>query len=109
MTGKDILIMSRKEARRLYVLRKVLDGEIKQADAAGMLAMSTRQIRRIVKRIRDEGDEGVIHKLRGEESNRKTADKVKDKIIRIYRKKYKGFGPTLAAEKFHELDGVAIS
>jgi hypothetical protein len=109
MAGKDILIMSRKEARRLYVLRKVLDGEIKQVDAAGMLSMSTRQIRRIVERIGDEGDEGVIHKLRGEESNRKTASKVKDKIIRLYRKKYEGFGPTLAAEKFKELDGIAIS
>lgn len=109
MAGKDILIMSRKEARRLYVLRKVLDGEIKQVDAAGMLSMSTRQIRRIVERIRNEGDEGVIHKLRGEESNRKTASKVKDKIIRLYRKKYGGFGPTLAAEKFHELEGIAIS
>jgi len=109
MAGKDILIMSRKEARRLYVLRKVLDGEVKQVDAAGMLSMSTRQVRRIVERIRNEGDEGVIHKLRGEESNRKTADKVKDKIIRLYRKKYEGFGPTLATEKLHELDGVTIS
>lgn len=109
MAGKDILVMSRKEARRLYVLRKVLDGEIKQVEAAGILSMSIRQVRRIVERIREEGDEGVIHGLRGGESNRKTASKVKDKIIRLYRKKYEGFGPTLAAEKFQELDGIAIS
>jgi hypothetical protein len=109
MAGKDILIMSRKEARRLYVIRKVLDGEIKQVEAAGILSMSTRQIRRIVERIREAGDEGVIHKLRGEESNRKTASRVKDKIIRLYRKKYEGFGPTLAAEKFQELEGITIS
>ena len=109
MAGKDILVMSRKEARRLYVLRKVLDGEIKQVEAAGILSMSTRQVRRIVERIRDKGDEGVIHGLRGGESNRKTASKVKDKIIRLYRKKYEGFGPTLAAEKFQELEGVTIS
>lgn len=109
MAGKDILIMSRKEARRLHVIRKVLDGEIKQVNAAEMLSMSARQIRRIVERIRDEGEEGVIHKLRGAESNHKTADKVKDKIIRLYRKKYEGFGPTLAAEKLHDLDGITIS
>ena len=109
MAGKDILVMTRKEARRLYVIRKVLDGEVKQVDAAGMLALSTRQLRRIVERIRDEGDKGVIHKLRGEASNRKTAFKIKDKIIRLYRKKYDGFGPTLAAEKFQEIDGITIS
>lgn len=109
MAGKDILKMSRKEARRLYVIRKVLEGDIKQVDAAGMLSMSTRQIRRLVERLHDEGDEGIVHKLRGKASNRKTAFKVKDKIIRLYRKKYEGFGPTLAAEKFHELDGIAVS
>ena len=61
MAGKDILIMSRKEARRLYVLRKVLDGEIKQVDAAGILSMSTRQVRRIVERIRDKGADFQFH------------------------------------------------
>lgn len=109
MTGKDILRMSRKESRRLYVIRKVVDGEIKQVEAAEMLSMSTRQIRRIVERIIEEGDEGVIHKLRGKESNRKAACKVKNKIIGLYRKKYEGFGPTLAAEKLFDLDGIIIS
>ena len=64
----------------------------------------TRQIRRITERIEGEGDEGIIHRLRGAISNRKTADKVKDKIIRLYRKHYEGFGPTLASEKLQELN-----
>ncbi len=109
MTGKDILIMSRKEARRLYVIRKVIEGAVKQLDAAAMLSLSARQIRRIVERIHEEGDGGVIHKTRGRGSNHRKPEKLKDKIIRLYRKKYEGFGPTLATEKFQEMEGLTIS
>lgn len=109
MTGKDILVMSRKEAKRLHVIRKVMEGEISQIAAGEMLSLSSRQIRRIVERIKGEGDEGIIHGLRGATSNRKTAEKFKDKIIRLYRKHYAGFGPTLASEKLQELNGISIS
>ena len=109
MAGKDILVMSRKEAKRLHVIRKVIEGEIKQGNAAEMLGLSTRQVRRITERLEEEGDKGVIHRLRGGESNRKKADKVKDKIIRLYREHYEGFGPTLASEKLKELNSISIS
>lgn len=109
MAGKDILVMTRKEAKRLHVIRKVMEGGISQIAASEMLSLSTRQIRRITERIDKEGDEGIIHKHRGGISNRKTLDKTKDKIIRLYRKHYEGFGPTLAAEKLHELNEINIS
>ena len=109
MAGKDILVMTRKEAKRLHVIRKVIEGEVSQTNAAEMLGLSTRQVRRIMERIGEEGDGGVIHRLRGAVSNRKTADRVKDKIIRLYRKHYEGFGPTLAKEKLGELNGISIS
>lgn len=109
MTGKDILVMTRREAKRLHVIRKVIEGEISQISAAEMLSLSARQIRRITERIEEEGDEGIIHGLRGTASNRKTAKKFKDKIIRLYRQHYEGFGPTLAAEKLQELNGMNIS
>lgn len=109
MTGKDILVMTRREAKRLHVIRKVLEGAISQISAAEMLSLSTRQIRRITERIEEGGDEGIIHGLRGAASNRRTAEKFKDKIIRLYRKHYEGFGPTLAAEKLQERNGMSIS
>ncbi|MDA8082964.1 MAG: ISNCY family transposase [Nitrospiraceae bacterium] len=109
MAGKDILVMTRKEAKRLHVIRKVMEGEISQIAAAEMLSLSARQVRRITERIHEEGDEGIIHRHRGMVSNRKTAGRTKDKIVRLYRKHYEGFGPTLAAEKLQELNGISIS
>ncbi len=97
------------ELRRLHVIRKVLERVIKQVEAAEILSLSGRQIRRIVKRIRSEGSKGIIHRSRGRPSNRRISPKIKDRVIRLYRAQYKAFGPTLASEKLLERDRIEIS
>lgn len=109
MAREDMIMMDQREVKRLHVIQKVLERVIKQVEAAEILSLSGRQIRRIVKRIRREGDRGIVHQSRGRPSNRRMADKVKDKVIRLYRAQYKDFGPTLASEKLSERDGIGIS
>lgn len=109
MAGKDIFEMSQRELKRLHVIHNVLERELKQAEAAEVLSLSDRQIRRLIKHVREEGDRGVIHKSRGKPSNSSLPKKIKDKAIELYRKKYEGFGPTLASEKLLELDGLRVN
>ncbi len=109
MAGEDMIMAHPGEIKRLHVIRKILERVIKQVEAAEILSLSGRQIRRIVKRIRCEGDRGIVHQSRGRASNRRTPDKVKNKVIRLYRAQYKDFGPTLASEKLSERDGIGIS
>ena len=109
MAGEDMVMVRQGELKRLHVIQKVLERVIKQVEAAEILSLSGRQIRRIVKRIRSEGDRGIVHQSRGRPSNRRTPDKVKNKVIRLYRAQYKDFGPTLASEKLLERDGIGIS
>lgn len=109
MAGKDIIMVRQKELKRLHVIRKVLAGVITQAEASETVSLSERQIRRIVKRIREEGDGGIRHRSRGRQSNRRLPGKLKDRVIELYRQRYKGFGPTLASEKLFEMDGIGIS
>ena len=100
---------SQEELRRLHVIQKVLEGGIKQVGAAEILSLSSRHIRRVVKRVKEEGHRGIVHRSRGRPSNRKIPDQIKDKVIKLYRRSYKDFGPTLASEKLLERDGVSIS
>lgn len=109
MYRKDILIMRREEVQRLQLVQKVLKGEVTQAVVAEALGMSDRQVRRIVKRVKAEGDSGIMHRLRGKASNRKYEDGFKERVIGIYRRKYAGFGPLLASEKLEEHDKIAVS
>jgi transposase len=107
MAGGDIIMLRQRELKRLHVIRKVLEGTLMQREAAGLISLTERQVRRIVKRIRQEGDEGIRHRSRGRPSNRKLP--FKQRIVRLYRKHYPDFGPTLFTEKLAEREGIAVS
>ena len=109
MAGEDTIIMSMKELRRAHILHQVLEGKLRQVQAAAVMGLSDRQIRRIVKRVRREGDRGLVHRSRGRRSNRAKDAKVKGCVLKLYRRRYTDFGPTLAAEKLSERDGIGIS
>jgi len=109
MAGKDIIIMKQKELKRLHVIHKVMEGELTQVEAAEILTLSERQIGRIVKRIREEGDKGIQHRSRGRESSRRLPKKLKDRVVMLYLQRYKGFGPTFTAEKLFEIDAIDLS
>jgi len=108
MAGKDIIIMSMKELSRLSVIRKAIERQITQKETAEILNLCTRQIRRIVAKVKLKGDEALIHKSRGKPSNRARPQKIKDRILHLCRTKYKGFGPTFAAEKLFEINKIKI-
>lgn len=109
MAGKDIIMATQEELRLLHVIRKAIDKVITQKEAAETIDISERQIRRKVKRIRIEGDKGIIHKSRSRPSNRTTPDTIKSKILAIFKNKYSDFGPTLASEKLFERDKISVN
>jgi len=109
MAGRDIISMTQKELKRLHVIRKVLDKSITQKEAAGLIGLCKRQIIRMVKKIRSEGDKGIIHRSRGKPSHNAKPEELKDKVRQIYRDKYWDFGPTLASEKLFEIDKIKLS
>jgi len=109
MAGKDIIMASQRELKRLHILQRVIEGVLKQTEAAEILSLSVRQIGRIIIRIKEEGPQGIVHHSRGRESNRKLPQEVKDQVLALYRQNYEGFGPTLAQEKLLERDGINVS
>lgn len=109
MAGKDIIMLSLKELRRLQVVQEVVKRRITQVAAAAIIGLSERQICRLAKAVRKEGEHGIVHKSRGKPSNRKISKEVRNNALRLYREKYHDFGPTLASEKLKEEDGIRIS
>jgi hypothetical protein len=91
--------MTQQDRDRLVALKKAKKGLITQLQAAVEMGQSERHIRRLLVKLRAEGDQALVHQLRGRRSNRKLDEKVKNAAIRILRREvYSGFGPTLAAE-----------
>jgi hypothetical protein len=106
---EDMMMASQEELKRLHIIWKVLERAMKQVRAAEILSLSCRQIRRLAKRVKGEGDRGVVHQSRGKPSNRRIDNKVKTRAIKLYQERYKGFGPTLAAEKLWEGQKIRVS
>jgi hypothetical protein len=106
---KDRIEMSQRERDVLKVMSTVLKGERTQAEAARLLGRSARQIRRLQRRLECQGDRAVVHGLRGRRSNRRIDNAVRQAALKHYREKYRGFGPTLAAEKLAEDDQVKVA
>lgn len=91
--------LSQRERDRLKVLHEVERGHLTQVDGARRLQLSDRQVRRLLVRVRAEGDRGVVHRLRGQPSNRKREATAQERAMRmLQQKQYADFGPTLAAE-----------
>lgn len=90
--------MSVKEAGRLTVVRQVLDGQLRQAQAAQKLGLSVRQIKRLCRCVREQGDAGLRSKRRGQRSNRQIQDTVRQSVVELVRQRYSDFGPELARE-----------
>jgi hypothetical protein len=103
----DRFAMSQKERDALRVMRSVLEGQRTQAEAARLLRRSVRQVRRLQRRLEAEGDRAVVHGLRGRPSNHRADPEVRRQVLRAYRQRYPGFGPTLASEKL-AADGLAV-
>jgi nicotinamide riboside kinase len=109
MAERGILMISKEELVHLDILNKVIKDGLKQVDAAEILELTARHVNRLVKRIKAEGESGIVHRSRGKRSNRRLGNEFKNKIMKKYDEKYEGFGPTLFAEKLYEIEKIKIS
>lgn len=103
------LTMSNREIDKLKVIQNTIDGRFRQAEAAQMLGISDRQVRRLCAKIRKDGNRGVIHGLKGRPSNHQLEEGLSEKALGLVKQYYPDFGPTFANEKLSENHGVRIS
>jgi transposase len=79
------LVMSLKERDGAAILKEVNNGCLSTSEAAGRLDLSRRQVLRLLKRYRAQGDAGLIHRLLGKSSNRGCPKRVKSRVLELYR------------------------
>ena len=103
------ITMSTEELRRVYIVKQAIRRVITQKKAAELLGVSYRQTKRMVRRVREEGEKGIIHRLRGKRGNRRRSKELKARVLALCRKKYWDFGPSLASEKLSKLHGIEVS
>lgn len=104
-----LIAMSERDLQRIEVLSKVIAGRMTMVSASHVLDLSVRQVRRLLERMRTDGAASIRHRAIGRPSNNRIGDGVRDYAVTLVRERYADFGPTLAAEKLSERDGLRVS
>jgi transposase len=105
----ELLTMSNREITRLEAMQRIKDKRLTQKEAARMLNLSVRQIKRLFRAYKVRGAKGIISARRGRPSNHRLDEQVEQQALDLLKEKYEGFGPTLAHEKLTEMHGVELS
>jgi len=105
---EGLLTMNTKERERLKIIDQIIGRKISVKEGSEIIEISERQMYRIKNRYIKEGEEGLIHKLRGKNSNRGYRKEQKQAVIKLYRKEYNDYGPTLFSEMLLEYHGIKI-
>jgi transposase len=105
----ELLTMSHKEITRLEAMQRIKDKRMTQKEAARMLNLSIRQIKRLFRAYKAQGAKGLVSTRRGKPSNNRLDAGVAQEALDLIKEKYEDFGPTLAHEKLVEVHHLQLS
>jgi transposase len=101
--------MDQRELERVRVIGAVSEKQLTQREAALQLGLSVRQVKRLIRRYREQGDSGLISRHRGKASGNRHPAAVRQEALAWVRGRYADFGPTLAHEHLTGEHGLAFS
>ena len=100
--AKELICMTKKELSNYDIINNLINRKINGTDASKQIGVSVRHVKRLKKKVINDGAEGLIHQGRGQSGNRRLDDKIIVKAKKFLKEKYYDFGPTLACEKLEE-------
>jgi hypothetical protein len=101
--------MSQRQWKRLDAVERMGRGELTVVEAAAVLALSTRQVRRLRRAVEKRGQAGVVHGNTGRPPAHRISEQIRKQVIELRRKKYEGFNDVHFAEKLSALEHLALS
>jgi hypothetical protein len=101
--------LTQREQEKLAIINDLLSDKITNEQAATMLGISARQIKRLKKKVRQEGSGAVVHKLKGRQGNHHIDPAIREQALTAIKNTYTDFKPTFATEKLAEKHSIHIS
>jgi transposase len=105
----DRITLTRSEQRRLLVLNHLLSGALVNSQAAGLLGLSIRQVRRLRRRYETAGAAALPHGNRGRRPVHALDAAVVAKVVDLARTTYLGFNQHHFTEMLAEREALELS
>jgi len=106
---KECVTLTRKEQTRLLVLGKVDRGEVTASEAAPLLGVGLRQVRRLLASYRTEGAAALAHGNRGRVPVHTVDDGVRQHVVELAGSTYQGCNYQHLSELLAEREGLHLS
>src|SRR5271169_2660317 len=102
--------MNQEERDWLEWLKRVQAGVITQRQAAGKMGVSDRWVRKLLLRMKTDGDGVVVHGLRGRSANRRIDEQTQVRVVELLKQpEWYDFGPTFASQQLAKRHGIEVS
>lgn len=101
--------LNQKEQKRLIVLNRVLWEQMTGAEAAEVLGLSVRQLRRILAAYREDGAAALAHGNRGRAPAHTLGQDVRQRVRELARSTYVGINHQHLTELLAEREGIVLS
>ena len=105
---KDVTLNQREQAR-LQVLNSVLEYQLPTTQAAEVLGISERQVRRVLAAYRREGAAALVHGNRGRQPRNAIPEETASAVVMLASGKYAGFNHSHLSEVLAEREGIHLS
>ena len=105
---QDVTLNQREQAR-LQVLNNVLEYQLPTTQAAEVLGISERQVRRVLAAYRREGAAALVHGNRGRQPRNAVNEDVATAVVILASGKYAGFNHSHFTEVLAEREGIHLS
>ena len=109
MNTADILTLPARVKDIFIQIQRWKDGLITQPEASRVLRLSERHFRRLVRKFESEGLKGLLATREGKKPSNKIDDAIRLESLRLIRKHFYDYGPTLASEKLNEYFDITVS
>ncbi len=88
---EDSITLRRSEQRRVHVLLQLAAGVVSAGQAAELLSLSERQVRRLAAAMASDGPAGLLHGNRGRRPSNAVSEVITARVIELATTTYRGF------------------
>lgn len=106
---EDSITLRRSEQRRVHVLLQFAAGAVSAGQAAELLSLSERQVRRLAAVMASDGPAGLIHGNRGRRPSNAVQEATATRVIELATTTYRGFNQHHLTEMLAEHEGIDLS
>jgi transposase len=104
-----VIQLRQSELQRVKVIENAVAGRITLAEAASLLSLGRRQVRRLKQRCVPGEADWVRHGNRGQTRPWRVSQRIRAKVLKLAQGKYAGFNDSHFTEKLQEVEGLELS